>query len=192
MNNRYIDEHEEKQIMETERKKFQVINCLIGVFLLSLFGYFLYRWSGFFVTSSAWTPKNNKGLFGEEVLATSGSLDNIHFEWNKVDLTCRTGQNTWTASKTLAQKKGGRLCTTEEIDRLLKDQPLGYISSDLSYAAAENKGKAKWVDVSSINQEDSGEVIDGSKVPWTEDTKSYSANDNTYPYWVGTTVAWCT
>lgn len=86
--------------------------------------------------------------FAEKEMPANGSFDNIHYETNGTDPTCRTNQHTYKESIAFAKAKGGRLCTPEELQSLLAEK--NYLTRETSYVATMEKvtKRGKWVSVS--------------------------------------------
>ena len=63
-----------------------------------------------------------------------------------------------------------------------------YLSQERSYTAVIDSGEAKWIDV---GRSSPGSVIDAKAATWSENVNKFEASNKVYPYWVGTTLAWC-
>ena len=117
----------------------------------------------------------------------SGQIGNVQFTTNGTDPVCRTNQHTFQESQAFAESKGGRLCTSQELQSMIHVQR--YLSSERSYAAAmEAGGQPKWV---GVGYENKGEVLDARNVKWSDNYNYFEPKNMNYPFWVGNTLAWC-
>ena len=151
--------------------------CILPLLFITLMLYFFFRWL------KAFKPNNQNSLFGYYDLPTRGNTDYIYYVNHEADPTCRKNQRTFKQSEAYAKEQGGRLCTSEEIRTLLADKG-GYLAVKRSYVATQDGDFKNWIDVSMI---DPGNVVAEDSVNWSKDFNKYQPEDQTYPYWVGTT-----
>lgn len=109
----------------------------------------------------------------------SGSFEGIHFETEGVDRVCRLGQNTFSQSQAKITAKNGRMCTVEEVQKLVDS--FSGLTHENSYSAAIDNGKPVWVEVSSRNGlwgtmdvPEEVKVLNAATTPWTEDVDYYN------------------
>ena len=155
------------------RRRYGAMRFMLGALFVAASGYFLHRL-----------------YYGVKIFSKdepiSGQIGNIHFETNGTDPVCRSNQHTYSESQKIAKQHGGRLCTSDELKQVLKDKK--YLSEERSYAAVMDNGQPKWIDV---GRDAPGSLVDAGSVKWTENYNIFEPKNLVYPYWVGTTLAWC-